>query len=154
MFDFRDFAYFSKGLVQFHCCFVVFNFKWMIFKSCIHKVKMIFTNTGLSFDAICVMITQCNNTWQALVSKVRFFSIDSMLGKVIGLSAERGDFLAIDVSVEPSELSDVACVWLPIRKQDQYSTLGRFSINSSENAIVKMNKLNLMNEFLQIVACQ
>ena len=62
MFDFRYFAYFTKDLVQFHCCFVVFNFKWVIFKSCIHKVKMVFTNTGLSFDAICVMITQCNNT--------------------------------------------------------------------------------------------
>ena len=41
-----------------------------------------------------------------------------VLGEVIGLSAERGDFLAIDVSVEPSE---VACLWLPIRKQDQYT---------------------------------
>ena len=38
---------------------------------------------------------------QALVSRVTSFSIDSMLGEVIGLSAERGDFLAIDVSVEP-----------------------------------------------------
>ena len=47
------------------------------------------------------MITQCNNTWQALVSRVTSFSSDSMLGEVIGLSAERGDFLAIDVSVEP-----------------------------------------------------
>ena len=101
IFDFRDFAYFTKDLVQFHCCFVVFNLKWVIFRSCIHKVKMMFTKTGLSFYVICVMITQCNNTWQALVSRVTSFSIDSMLGEVIGLSAERGDFLAIDVSVEP-----------------------------------------------------
>ena len=61
---------------------------------------MMFTKMELSFDVICVMITQCNNTWQALVSRVTSFSIDSMLGEVIGLSAERGDFLAIDVSVE------------------------------------------------------
>ena len=99
--DFREFAYFTKNLIQFHCCFVVLNWKWVIFKSCIHKVKMMFTKTGLSFDAICIMITQCNNTWQALLSRVTSFSIDSMLGKVISLSAERGDFLAIDVSVEP-----------------------------------------------------
>ena len=101
IFDFWDFAYFTKDLVQTHCCLVVFNVKWVIFKSCIHKVKMMFTKMGLSFDAICVMITQCNNTWQALVCRVTSFSIDSMLGEVIGLSAERGDFLAIDVSVEP-----------------------------------------------------
>ena len=62
IFDFRDFAYFTKDLVQFHCCFVVFNLKWVIFRSCIHKVKMMFTKTGLSFYVICVMITQCNNT--------------------------------------------------------------------------------------------
>ena len=58
------------------------------------------TKTGLLFDAICVMITQCNNIWQALVSRVTSFSIDSMLGEVIDLSAERGDFLAVDISVE------------------------------------------------------
>ena len=75
----------------------------------VHSVKAkwrqahgyIYTNTILSFDVICVMITHCNNTWRALVSRVTSFSIDSMLGEVIGLSAERGDFLAIDVSVEP-----------------------------------------------------
>ena len=80
---------------------VIPDHEGVIFKSCIHKVKMMFTKTGLSFDAICIMITQCNNTWQALLSRVTSFSIDSMLGKVISLSAERGDFLAIDVSVEP-----------------------------------------------------
>ena len=101
IFDIRDSAYFTKDLVQFHCCFVVFNLKWVIFKSCIHNVKMMFTKTGLSFYVICVMITQCNNTWQALVSRVTSPSSDSMLGEVIGLSAERGDFPAIDVSVEP-----------------------------------------------------
>ena len=41
------------------------------------------------------------NTWQALVSRLTSFSIDSMLGEVIRLSAEKGDFLAIDVFVEP-----------------------------------------------------
>ena len=47
------------------------------------------------------MSTQCHNTWQALVSKVTSFSSDSMLGEVIGSSAERGGFLAVDVFVEP-----------------------------------------------------
>ena len=98
---FLEFAYFTKDLVQFHCCFVLFNLKWVIFKSCIHKMKMMFTKTGQSFDTVCIMITQCNNTWQALISRVTSFSIDSMLGEVIDLWAERGDFLAIDVSVEP-----------------------------------------------------
>ena len=53
--------HFTKDVIQFHCCFVVLNFKWVIFKSYI-KVKMMFTKMGLSFDVICVMITQCNNT--------------------------------------------------------------------------------------------
>ena len=116
IFDFWDFAYFTKDLVQTHCCLVVFNVKWVIFKSCIHKVKMMFTKMGLSFDAICVMITQCNNTWQALVSRVTSFSIDSMLGEVIGLSAERGDFLAIDVSVEPF-WAKLGCLYITAYKK-------------------------------------
>ena len=50
--------------------------------------------------------------------------------------------------LRPSELSEVACVWLPIRKQDQYSTLGRFRINGSKNTILKINQL-----FSDFVAC-
>ena len=80
---------------------VIPDHEGLIFKSCIHKVKMMFTKTELSFDTICIMITQCNNTWEALVARLTPFSIDSMLGSVISLSAEKGDFLAIDVSVEP-----------------------------------------------------
>lgn len=93
----------------------------------------IYTNTILSFDVICVMITHCNNTWRALVSRVTSFSIDSMLGEVIGLSADRDVFLAIDVSVEPF-WAKLGCLFMTAYKKTRsiHFTLGSFSIDGSE----------------------
>ena len=107
----------------------------------VHSVKAkwrqahghIYTNTILLFDVICVMITHCNNTWRALVSRVTSFSIDSMLGEVIGLSAERGDFLAIDLSVEPF-WAKWGCLCMTAYKKTRliHCTLESFSIDGRE----------------------
>ena len=80
-----------------------------------------------------------SHDWVMNLGILKEFSIRELvifscvLGEVIGLSAERGDFLAIDVSVEPF-WAKWGCLFMTAYKKTRsiHCTLGSFSIDGSE----------------------